>query len=96
MEIKRGAICTDDHDRAFIVTVDSPIPITWNNEVAVEVWTGTLLVGGKTTMCAKPGLLAESFKVYLTNFAADVGIKSAEIEVAALRAEVIELRGRVL
>lgn len=94
MEIKRGAICTDDHDRAFIVTVDSPRPLTWGNEVAGETWAGTLLVSGETTMCVKPRLLAESFKVYLANVAADIGIKSAEIEVAALRAEVIELRGR--
>ena len=96
MKIKRGAICIDDHDRVFIVTIDSPRPISCGEEVTGEVWAGVLLVDGKMTMCVKPRFLAESFKVYLMNVASDVGIKSAEIEVAALRAEVVELRGRVL
>lgn len=96
MEIKRGVICIDDHDRAFIVTVDEPRQVNWGNEWTDAMWAGVLLIDGRMTMCLKPCLLAESFKVYLTNIAADIGIKSAEIEVAALRAEVIELRGRVL
>lgn len=83
--IKRGAICVDDHDRAFIVTVEEPKSTSWNGEFSGNMWVGTVLVDGTPTLCAKPRVIAESFKAYVATIAGDIGVKAAQIEIAELR-----------
>ncbi len=77
-EIKRGCICVDDNRRVFIVIVDQPKPIQWNGEWAGDVWVGVALLDGNHVICSKPTFVSPSFKEYVTDYAADVGIAAAK------------------
>lgn len=85
-EIKRGSICIDDNKRLFIVITEEPIGLSWNGEwTGSNAWVGAVLLDGTYTLCVKPKLIANTFKEYVMDHAADVGIKAAEVEVAELR-----------
>ncbi len=86
---KRGAICVDDRNQLFIVVVDEPRPVSIMDNPAGTLWIGTVLVDGSPTTCAKPRVVANTFKEWAQEYALDVGVKAAKIEIDKLKKKVL-------